>query len=154
MNAVRAALAPVVAAAITLGLLTAWAMTGHAGRPARVHVEDAWVMAPTAPGTAAYFTLANTGDVADDLLEVRTPISAAAMLGRQVDHAGAGRMAMTGRLAVPAHGTVRMTPFTVDVMIRPRGPLPVGRRVPFTLVFRRSGTVHVTAVVAPPGGRG
>ena len=152
MNALRAALVPAAVAAVTLGLLTAWVVTGQAGSPARVHVENAWVMAPTAPQTAAYFTLDNTGDVPDDLLQVRTPISTAAMLSRQVNHAGAGRMAMAGALAVPAHGTVQMTPFTVNVMIKPSEPLPVGRRVPFTLVFRHSGTVDVTAVVEPPGG--
>lgn len=152
MSALRAALVSVAAAVGALGLLTAWAVTGHAGSPARVHVANAWVMAPTAPQTAAYFTLSNSGDVPDDLLLVRTPIAGMTMLGRQVNHAGVGRMAMGGSLAVPAHGTVQMTPFTVNVMIDPSEPLPVGRRVPFTLVFRHSGTVDVTAVVEPPGG--
>jgi copper(I)-binding protein len=137
---------------VALGLLTAWVVTGQAGSPARVHVANAWVMAPTAPQTAAYFTLDNSGDVPDDLLRVRTPIASMAMLGRQVNHAGVGRMAMGGALAVPAHGIVQMTPFTINVMIQPSQPLPVGRRVPFTLVFRHSGTIDVTAVVEPPGG--
>jgi hypothetical protein len=143
----------VAAGAVTLGLLTAWTVTGLAGSPARIRVDNAWVMAPTAPQTAAYFTLANSGDVPDDLLQVRTPISTAAMLSRQVNHAGAGQMTMGGALAVPAHGTVRMTPFTVNIMIEPSEPLPFGRRVPFTLVFRHSGTIDVTAVVEPPGGQ-
>lgn len=151
MTALRAALAPVAAAAVTLAALSAWTATGHAGRAARIHVPNAWVMRPTAPQTAAYFTIANTGDTADDLLQVRTPVAEATMLGRQSTHDGAGRMVMGGALTVPAHGTVRMTPFTVDVMFRPRGPLPVGRRVPFTLVFRHSGPIGVTAIVLRPG---
>jgi copper(I)-binding protein len=154
MTALRAVLAPAVAAAVTLAALAAWAMTGHAGRPAHVRVDNAWVMTPTAPRTAAYFTVANTGDAPDDLLAVRTPVADTTMLGRQVTHAGAGQMVMVGALTVPAHGVVRMNPFTADVMFRPRGRLPVGRRVPFTLVFRQSGQVHVTAVVVPPGGHG
>jgi copper(I)-binding protein len=153
MSALRAALAPVAAAAVTLGGLALWAVSGHAGRPARVHVWSAWVMTPTAPRTAAYFTLANTGDVADELLEVRSPAAAMAMLGRQVERAGAERMAMGGTLTVPAHGTVRMTPFTVNVMLQPRTALPTGWIVPFTLVFRHSGTVHTNAEVVPPGSR-
>ena len=153
MSALRSALAPVVAGALTLGGLSAWAATGHAGRPARIGIEDAWVMAPAAPQTAAYFTLTDTGDVADELLAVRTPISETAMLSRQVDQAGAGRMEMTENLMIPAHGRVRMTPFTLNVMLQPRVPLPIGHRVPFTLVFRHSGTVHTTAVVRPPGSR-
>jgi len=75
------------------------------------------------------------------------------MLGHQVDPAGAGRMVMGGALPVPAHGVMRMTPFTDDVMFRPREALPVGRRIPFTLVFRDRGAVRVTAVVVPPGSR-
>jgi copper(I)-binding protein len=151
MTALRAALAPAVAAAVTLAALSAWTATGQAGRPARIHVPNAWVMRPTAPQTAAYFTIANTGDTADDLLEVRTPVADTTMLGRQVDRAGAGQMVMRGALTVPAHGTVRMTPFTTDVMLRPRNPLPVGRRVPFTLVFRHSSPIRVTAIVLRPG---
>ena len=154
MSALKAALVPVAAGAVTMAALSIWTVTGHAGSPARIHVENAWVMTPTAPQTAAYFTVANTGDAADDLLEVRTPIADMTMLGRQVTHAGAGQMVMGGALTVPAHGVVRMTPFTADVMFRPRDPLPVGRRVPFTLVFRHSGPVRVTAVVAPPGSHG
>jgi copper(I)-binding protein len=150
MSAARAALAPVAAAAVTLGGLSAWAMTGYAGRPPGIHVADAWVMRPTAPQTAAYFTVANTGDAADDLLEVRSPAAATTMLGRQSTRDGAGQMVMGGTLTVPAHGIVRMTPFTVEVMLRPRDPLPAGRRVPFTLVFRHSGSLHVTAIVVPP----
>lgn len=60
---------------------------------------------------------------------------------------------MGGSLTVPAHGTVRMTPFTVNVMLQPRTALPTGRIVPFTLVFRHSGTVHVDVEVVPPGSR-
>jgi copper(I)-binding protein len=153
MSAPRAALAPVAAGILTLAGLAAWSATGHAGRPARLRVDDAWVMAPTAPRTAAYFTVTNSGDDADALLEVRTPVAATTMLGHQVDHAGAGRMVMGGQLPVPAHGVMRMTPFTDDVMFRPREPLPVGRRIPFTLVFRDRGAVRVTAVVVPPGSR-
>ncbi|MEV5754463.1 copper chaperone PCu(A)C [Actinoallomurus sp. NPDC052308] len=59
---------------------------------------------------------------------------------------------MLDAVTVPAHADVRMTPYTTNVMIRPLRPLPVGRRVPFTLTFRHSGTLRVTAVIAPPGG--
>lgn len=151
MTALRAVLAPVVAAAVTLAALAAWIATGHAGRPARIQVRNAWVMRPTAPQTAAYFTIANTGDAADDLLDVRTPDAVTTMLGRQSTRDGAGQMLMAAALTVPAHGTVRMTPFSADVMFRPRVPLPVGGRVPFTLVFRHSGPIRVTAIVLRPG---
>lgn len=153
MSALRSALVPAVAGAATLGGLSAWALTGHAGRPAHIRIEDARVMAPTTVQTSAYFTVTNTGDVADELRAVRTPVSAMTMLGRQVSRAGAGQMVMGGTVTVPAHGVVRMTPFTVDVMLRPRGALPVGRRIPFTLVFRHSGPVDVTAIVEPVGTR-
>ncbi len=150
----RAAVAPIAAGAVTLGALTLWTWTGAAGHPARVQVENAWVMAPTSTRTGAYFSITNRGDAPDELLRIRTPISATAMLSRQVNQGGAGRMEMVYGLPVPAHRTIRMTPYTMNVMIRPTGSLPAGRRVPFTLVFRHSGTVHTTAVVTPPGGAG
>ncbi|WP_433190391.1 copper chaperone PCu(A)C [Actinoallomurus sp. CA-150999] len=149
MSTVRAA---VLASAATLALLAGWTMTGQAGRPAQVQVSGAWVMAPTAAQTGAYFTIANDGDQADELARVSSPISASAMLTRHAYTAGVGRMTMLDGLIVPAHAGVRMTPYTTNVMIRPRGPLPTGRTVPFTLVFRHSGTIRVTAVVVPPGG--
>ncbi|WP_433235967.1 copper chaperone PCu(A)C [Actinomadura nitritigenes] len=152
MSIFRAAIAPLLAGAVTLGSLSAWTMSGRAGRPADVRVSDAWVMAPMAPQTSAFFTLTNGGDASDVLFEVRSPASAATMIGRQAAHDGSGSMVMVDTLTVPAHGTVRMTPFTTDVMIQQTHPLTAGERVPFTLVFRRSGTVRVTAVVVPPGG--
>ena len=151
MNALRAAAAPIAAAVVTLGALTAWTRSGAAGHPAHVHVENAGVMTPTATRTGAYFTIANDGDAPDELLEIRTPVSPTAMLGRQVNQAGAGRMEMLDGLDVPAHRTVRMTPYTTNVIIRPE-PLTTGRVIPFTLVFRHSGTIRTNAVVTPPGG--
>ncbi|GAA4603449.1 copper chaperone PCu(A)C [Actinoallomurus liliacearum] len=148
MSAVRAT---VLASAVTLALLAAWTLTGLAGSPARIRVSGAWVMAPTAAQTGAYFTIVNTGHQNDELLSVSTPDSSSAMLIRHSYAAGVGRMTMLDGLALPAHTDVRMTPYTTNVMIRPRGPLPVGRRVPFTLTFRYGGTMRVTAVVAPPG---
>jgi len=44
-----------------------------------------------------------------------------------------------------------MTPFTVNVMLQSRVPLPIGHRIPFTPAFRHSGTVHTIAVVWPSG---
>ncbi|MCO6000101.1 copper chaperone PCu(A)C [Actinoallomurus rhizosphaericola] len=148
MSTVRAT---VLASAVTLALLAAWTLTGLAGSPARVRVLGAWVMAPTAERTGAYFTITDTGDQADELLGVSTPDSSSAMLARHSYAAGVGRMTMLDGVVVPAHTDVRMTPYTTNVMIQPRGPLPVGREVPFTLVFRYGGTVRVTAVVVPPG---
>ncbi|GAA2628643.1 copper chaperone PCu(A)C [Actinomadura fulvescens] len=149
MNTISATLA---AGGAALVLLTAWTATGQAGRPARLQITDARVMAPTAAQTGAYFTVRNHGDQPDELLDVRTPLSASAMISRHVYRDGAGRMAMQGRLAVPSHTTVRMTPSTVNIMIRPLEPLRAGRSVPFTLVFRHAGEVRVSAVVTPPGG--
>ncbi|MEV5706162.1 copper chaperone PCu(A)C [Actinoallomurus sp. NPDC052274] len=149
MSTVRAT---VLASAATLALLAAWTLTGLAGRPARVRVSGAWVMAPTAARTGAYFTITNTGDQADELLGVSTPDASSAMLARHSYAAGVGRMTMLDGLVLPAHTDVRMTPYTTNVMIQPSGLLPVGRRVRFTLVFRYGGAVRVTAVVVPPGG--
>ncbi|GAB3959964.1 hypothetical protein GCM10029978_008110 [Actinoallomurus acanthiterrae] len=127
MSTVRAT---VLASAVTLALLAAWTVTGEAGRPGQLWVSEAWVMTPTAAQTGAYFTIANAGDQAYELLGVSTPVSSSAMLARHMYAAGVGRMSMLDGLVVPAHGDVRMTPFTTNVMIRPTESLSVGRTVP------------------------
>jgi copper chaperone CopZ len=51
---------------------------------------------------------------------------------------------------IPAHGTVSLSPFGLDVVLQDPGSLTVGARVPLVLTFRRAGRVTVYATVTPP----
>lgn len=148
----RAALVPVVACAVALGGLTAWTASGAAGRPASVTVEDGRILLPFGiDDTAAMFTLRNTGDADDELLSVDVPSAGGAMLSRTVVKNGAGSMRMIPTATVPARGTVKMTPHTLDIMVYRPPQVRVGDTVPVILRFRESGTMRVEARVVRPG---
>ncbi|MCX4694761.1 copper chaperone PCu(A)C [Streptomyces sp. NBC_01408] len=148
-----AAAAPVIACLAALCGLTAWATAGAAGTPPRIEIGAARVFLPFADkeNTAAFFQIHNRGGADDELVSVTSPAVERAMLSR---HAGTGTgadtMAMTGPVTVPAGGTVAMSPFGLDVMVRVRARWQLGEAVPFVLHFRRSGPVEVVAFVVRP----
>ncbi|GAA0479152.1 copper chaperone PCu(A)C [Streptomyces stramineus] len=151
----RAALVPVAACAVTLGGLGAWTLSGAAGRPVAVTVEDARVLLPLGTDdTAAFFRLRNDGDVADELIGVDVPTAGGAMLSRTVVKKGAGFMRMVPSMPVPARGTLEMTPDGMDIMVTSPPRLRLGDRLPFTLRFRESGPVRVEALVVRAGSAG
>ncbi|GAB2592558.1 copper chaperone PCu(A)C [Streptomyces capparidis] len=148
------ALAPVVACAVALGGLTAWAASGAAGSPARVQVTSGRVLLPYGDtrDTAAFFRISNVGGADDELVSVTSPAAGDVALGR---HAATGRGTAAKRvvdsLTVPAGGTVAMSPHGVDIVLVARGTWRVGDVVPFVMDFRHSGRVRAEAVVIRPG---
>ncbi|MEU5594330.1 copper chaperone PCu(A)C [Streptomyces sp. NPDC020298] len=150
-GALRAALVPVIACTAALLLLTAYTSTGAAGEPAaRISVSNGRIFVPlNNASTAAFFDIRNTGAAGDTLTSVSSPSLRIAMLGRNVSKNGVGHMEPTGSLAIPARSEVRMTPFTVDVMVPDPPLLSVGNRIRVDLWFRTSGQITVDAVAVP-----
>lgn len=144
---------PLLTCLATLGALTAWTTTGNAGRPAELSVAEGRVLIPAnSEATAAFFTLRNTGGADDVLTGVTGPAGHRAMLGRTVDIGqNALSMAMVRAATVPAGGTLRMTPTTLDVMVSPPPALSPGDRLTFTLHFRDSPPQTVQARAVRPG---
>jgi Cu+-exporting ATPase len=68
---------------------------------------------------------------------------------------GAGSAAGPGitvrQVAIPAHGTLSLNPFGLDIVLQDPGSLTVGATVPLVLTFRHAGRVTVYAAVTPPG---
>lgn len=150
-----AILVPVAACAVTLALLTAYVSSGAAGEPpARITVTRARVVQPLAGrDTVAYFDLRNTGGTDASLVSVEAPfLGSPAMLARDVESDGAGRMEALRELKVPAGGEVRMSPSVGDVMVENPPALRLGERVDFVLRFRDGGEVRAVAVVVRAGG--
>ncbi len=149
----RGALGPVVCSVLLLALLSAWVVTGGAGRISRVRIDitAASVPAPTSAGgpTAMYLTVVNLSR-ADRLVSVTTP---AATRVEFVQHDGSalgpGRR-LTG-IAIPARATVNLSPFGADLVFVGTRRLTVGDTVPVTLSFAAAGSVTVQASVTPPG---
>ncbi|MEY9935511.1 copper(I)-binding protein [Catenulispora sp. GP43] len=148
---VRAAAAPVLAAAVALILLTGWVAAGRAGTSRPVQVSDGWILVPSSPATtAAFFTVRNPGDVPDTLLQATSTVSSDVELSRHLHVGSEGRPEPTASLAIPARGELRMAPLVADIVIANPPDLHPGQRITVTLRFRHSGTVTVSAVAIVP----
>ncbi|TDC24443.1 copper chaperone PCu(A)C [Streptomyces sp. 8K308] len=149
----RAAVAPLVACGLALTGLTAWTLSGQAGRLAELTVTDARVWtAPNPAVTVAFFTVTNTGEGADELVAVTSPLSDDIMLSRSAPATeSAGTMEMLESVPIGPGEVLEMTPLTLDVMVRRPQHVAVGDQVPFTLHFRDSPSVTVRAEVMAPG---
>ncbi|MGO9163513.1 MAG: copper chaperone PCu(A)C [Streptosporangiaceae bacterium] len=152
----RVGAAPVICAALLLGMLSAWVATGGADTISQVRIEitsASLVMPNAAPGTpdraVTYLVLRNIGD-ADRLVSASVPGARSVWL---VQHAGS--QAGLGRplpgLPVPARATVTLSPFGADIVVIGLPRLMMGQTVPLTLRFRDAGPVTVQATVTPPG---
>ncbi len=150
----RAAIAPVLSAAVLVGLLTIWTVTGGAGTLRRVHVDVTLAAIPLSfrpgagnalPYATTYLEIRNLGS-ADDLVGATSPFAREALLVRR----GSAPMTAHGRLVqipLPAGSALNLGPFGVDlVLLRPRS-LHIGEIVPITLDFRNAGPVRVDLVV-------
>jgi len=151
---IRAGLAPVICAAALSALLSAWVATGGGGTVSRVTIRigQAAVTLPSsaAPGQAATFlTITNLGGP-DTLISVRSPAARRVTL---VKHNGsaAGPGIPLRQLMIPAHATLSLNPFGLDIVLQDPRSLAVGASVPLILTFRHGGRVTVETTITPPG---
>ncbi|MFI1198034.1 copper chaperone PCu(A)C [Streptomyces sp. BHT-5-2] len=144
---------PLLTCLVTLGTLTAWTATGNAGTPARLTAAEGRVLIPAGnDATAAFFTVRNSGTANDVLTAVTGPPGHRAMLSRDIAVGrNAHSMAMAPGATVPAGGALTMTPTTLDIMVSPPPRLAPGDRLTFTLHFRDSPPLTVTARAVRPG---
>ncbi|MEU4114791.1 copper chaperone PCu(A)C [Kitasatospora sp. NPDC028055] len=141
---------PVGAAALALALLSGWTAVGGAGGPRRVEAGPGWVLLPTAgaaTATAAFFTIRNPGDVPDELTGAEWEFGGTITLKRHLHQGAAGRWEPAPALPVPGRGELAMSPEDSDLMIPAPPPLRPGQSVGFTLTFRHSPPLHLTAEV-------
>ncbi len=153
-SVLRAAIAPVLSAALLVGLLLAWTESGGAGTLRRVHVDITLAAIPISlrPGAGrglaaapTYLDIKNLG-AADELLGATSPAAARVLLVR-LGRSPFGRGGRLGRIPLAAGGTLDLSPFGTDVvLLRPRA-LHTGEIVPITLVFRQAGRVRVDLTV-------
>jgi periplasmic copper chaperone A len=134
---------------------------GGSSTGAPITISGAYVRQPIAPylsQAAAYFTLHNSTDQPDRVVQVATGASADAEL--ETTAAGAatgGAMSMTPlghELVVPAHGSVRLEAGGVHLMLTHLiGTLKTGQSVDIEVTMAQSGDVEVQAPVIPYGAR-
>jgi copper(I)-binding protein len=153
----RAAAGPVICAAVLIGLLSAWVVIGGTGNIVAQQVQVTQAAVPMRAFTAAdpsgpagtFLTIWNPGQQADELLSVSSPIAHRIVLVRRSGPDGPG-LVVPG-LEIPAGGTLTLTPFGTDVVLRDPARYENDATVRLTLTFRRAGRISVTATVSAPG---
>jgi copper(I)-binding protein len=156
---VRAAAVPLACAVVLTGLLAVWVLTGGAGTIHRVQVQVSQAAVPARGFTAAqattvhsagtYLTIRNLTGRADELTAVGSSVAGRVELTQR--RTLTGPRTVVRELTVPAHGTLRLTPFGNDVILE--NPVAYENRgsVPLVLTFRHAGKIAVNATVSAPG---
>lgn len=156
---VRTAAGPLVCAVILIALLSAWVSTGGAGTLTRIRLQISLAAVPMRAYTeqaasrigiaTTFITIRNLSGTADELVAVRSSIARSALL---TERAGPTAPRITvSSLEIPAHGTLDLTPFGDDIVLRDPSPFEDLQTVPLTLTFRQAGTVTIQAAVTAPG---
>ena len=155
----RSVAGPVICAVAATGLLSAWVATGGAGTltPVRLQVVVAAVpmraftaQAAAAAGAAhTFLTIRNLTGAPDELIAVRSPVAAHVVLTER--RSPASPPVVVSGLAVPANGTLTLSPITDDVVLEDPAPFEESTTVRLTLVFLHAGTVTIEAPVTGPG---
>jgi copper(I)-binding protein len=158
-DALRAASVPVGCAVVLIGLLTAWVATGGAGTIHRVRLQVSQAAIPargyTASSAAAvhsvglYLTIQNRTGQPDQLTAVSSP--AAGRIELTERQSVGGPRTVVRQLTVPAHGTLRLTPFGDDVVLENPVAYETRASVPLVLTFQRTGRLSVDATVSAVG---
>lgn len=156
---VRAVAGPLICAAILILLLSAWVSTGGAGTltPIRLQISLAAVpmraftkQAASRVDTATRFlTIRNLSGTADEIIAARSPIARGTVLTERTGPAG--HRITVSSLNIPPHGTLNLTPFGDDIVLRDPSTFEDLQTVPLTLTFRHAGTVTIEAAVTAPG---
>jgi copper(I)-binding protein len=120
---------------------------------AQVTVEDAWARA-TPPGAkiaAGYLTIRNAG-AADRLVAASSPAAEKVETHVTIKDGDVSRMREVKGYAVPAKGTLQLTPAGSHLMlVNIKAPLEEGEKVPLVLRFEKAGEVKTELAVRPLG---
>ena len=154
----RAVAGPVACAAALIGLLSAWVASGGAGTLTRVRIQVTLAAVPMRAFTSqaadavdaagVYLTIRNLASTPDELIAVRSPVSRHVVL---TERAGVGARPAVDGLAVPANGTLSLSPLADDAVLENPVPFEGKQTVPLTLVFRHAGQITIYAPVTAPG---
>jgi copper(I)-binding protein len=117
-------------------------------------VRDAYARSTTNDVAAAYFTLTNSGDADDALLEVSVSPSVAgeAQLHTSVMEGASMQMEQVPEIGVPAGGEVVLEPGGLHVMLLDvPAPIEAGSEIELTLTFREAGELTLIVPVRDVG---
>jgi periplasmic copper chaperone A len=135
---------------IAAGFLALSGAASWAAGPSSVTVTDPYARAvpPGQPNSAVFMTLTNDSDKPLALVAAESPAAKTVELHTHVKDGGMMRMIRIDRIDVPAHGTVKLEPGALHVMlIGLTGDLAVGGNVDVTLAFDDGTKQQVKAPV-------
>ncbi len=139
-----------IAAAALLAVLV---VTGcaSAGATSSIAVANAYVPAPTTPGTTvAYLNIRNNGQ-ADKLISVRTSVGGKVQLRAPgARRGGILTMHTVPEIPIPANTMMHLNPVSFHLLITGAGAMPDGKDIMLRLTFANAGTVTVIAMVTNP----
>ncbi|MBI4674939.1 MAG: copper chaperone PCu(A)C [Chloroflexi bacterium] len=118
----------------------------------QLQISGAWARPAQMGGTSAvYLTIVNTGEQADALVDVQSPVAESAEVHEMRMDGDVMRMQPVARVEVAAGGRVELKPGGYHIMLMGlTRALAVGERIPIVLQFEHSGQVAVEATVTSP----
>jgi copper(I)-binding protein len=123
----------------------------HAGN---VIVSNPWARATVGVSrpAAVYLTIHNTGETADELISVQTPIANRAEIHQNQMTGGMMKMTSIPALKVAAGKTVTLAPGGYHIMMTGlKEPLSEGAQFPLSLTFKSGRSVDITVPVKAIG---
>lgn len=125
-----------------------------AASAADLRVTDAWIrLLPGGAPSGGYFTVHNDSALPVELLAVRSPDFAHAMMHRTVTSGTTSRMEGVDRVSVPAHGELRFAPGGYHLMLmQPGAGVKVGGEVTVVLTLSGGRTLSARFPVRGPAG--
>lgn len=138
-----------VARATTTGVLVIATAACAGEAESGVTAEDGVIAAPVAEGPASmYLTIVNTGPTADTLIAVHAPAGGSTAIHQQASGPGIlTRMEPLTELEIPGDTTIAMEPGGLHVMLEGEGQVTPGDTLAIELIFRRAGSLTVSALV-------
>ncbi|MHA1524433.1 MAG: copper chaperone PCu(A)C [Alphaproteobacteria bacterium] len=145
--------------AILASLATAWPLGASAGSQAHqaIAVQDIWARATAtlAKVGGAYMTIRNSGNNADKLIGVASPVCAHAGLHQSLMENDIMKMRAVDAIEIPAGGMVMLKPGGYHIMLMGlTKPLKQGETFPITLTFEKFGDVNFVVKIMKPGAMG
>ena len=140
------------AALVAALLMPACFANAHQYKAGDLEIAHPWSqeLPPNAPTVAAYFVIRNTGNTADRLLGVDTPIAEKAELHQHVMQGDLMKMQPVPSVEVAPGAAVTFAPMAYHVMLvglKDRSLLKDGERFPMTLHFEKAGDISVEVKV-------
>ena len=113
----------------------------------KIKINDPWVR-PSSEGmaTALYFTIENSGEVADTLYKVESDVSKRVEIHETYQSGEMMGMREVEMIVIDPNSSFELKPGSHHIMVMKLiRDIPIGDEVKFILYFKRAGEINITA---------